>query len=144
MRAFKGQRKIAATPIDIFQAFKAPSLLAQWWGPKGFTSTFHTFEFKPNGKWSFVMHGPDGTDYPNENVFLEITEPSKVVIRHDCNPYFTATINIEDAGDGAIVTWRQDFDNEEVAMKMAAIVEPANMQVFDKLQALVTKDQTVT
>ncbi len=139
MKVFKHQRKIAASPTEIFKAFKDPSLLSQWWGPAGFSNTFHNFEFKPQGKWSFVMHGPDGTNYPNENIFQEILEPNKVVIRHDCDPYFTLTVTIEDVDDGALLNWLQDFDDEAIARNIAHIVEPANEQNLDKLQALVTR-----
>ena len=138
MKAFTSERKIAASSDKIFKAFEDPTLLGKWWGPAGFTITSNTFEFKPGGKWSFVMHGPDGKDYPNENIFQEISKPNKVVIRHDCNPYFTATLTIENVEGGAIVSWSQDFDNEEVAMNIAHIVAPANEQLMDKLLAVVT------
>jgi hypothetical protein len=128
---------IAATPKEIFKAIEDPTLLAKWWGPDGFTNTFNAFEFKPNGKWSFVMHGPDGSDYPNENKFLEIECPGKVVIRHDCNPYFTAALIIEAVENGSLVKWSQDFDSEEVAESIAHIISPANIQLLDKLNALV-------
>jgi uncharacterized protein YndB with AHSA1/START domain len=81
MKIFQHQRKIAASATEIFNAFEDPSLLAQWWGPTGFTNTFNTFEFKPQGKWSFVMHGPDETNYPNENIFLDIVEPKRLCHR---------------------------------------------------------------
>ena len=83
------------------------------------------------------MHGPDGKNYPNENIFQEISKPNKVVIRHDGNPYFTATLSIDDVAGGAIINWSQDFDDEEVAMTVANIVEPANEQLMDKLLAVV-------
>jgi uncharacterized protein YndB with AHSA1/START domain len=53
--------------------------LHQWWGPDGFTTTTYEFDFSPNGVWRFVMHGPDGTDYPTRIVFREIVEPSLIV-----------------------------------------------------------------
>jgi len=53
--------------------------LHKWWGPAGFTTTTHEFEFAPGGVWRFVMHGPDGTDYPTRIVFREIVEPSRIV-----------------------------------------------------------------
>jgi uncharacterized protein YndB with AHSA1/START domain len=28
------------------------------------------------------MHGPDGVDYPNKSVFLEVVEPEKIVFKH--------------------------------------------------------------
>ena len=66
------ERILSATPRQIFAAFEQPELLAQWWGPEGFTNTFEQFEFKVGGRWVFVMHGPNGANYPNESVFREI------------------------------------------------------------------------
>jgi uncharacterized protein YndB with AHSA1/START domain len=54
-------------PPNLFSA-----AAAQWWGPEGFANTFAQFEFKPGGRWVFVMHGPNGANYPNESVFREI------------------------------------------------------------------------
>jgi uncharacterized protein YndB with AHSA1/START domain len=79
------------------------------------------------------MHGPDGTDYPNESEFLEIESNEKVVIRHACQPFFTLTILIVETENGSTVYWTQDFDSEEVANKVAHIVEPANEQNLDRL-----------
>jgi uncharacterized protein YndB with AHSA1/START domain len=134
MKVFKNQRKIAASSKEIFKAFEDPALLAKWWGPAGFTNTFNTFEFKPKGKWSFVMHGPDGKNHPNESIFQEIEEPNKVVIRHNCNPYFTLTVTIEDVEGGAAINWFQDFDNEEVVRNIAHILIPANEQILVNLR----------
>ena len=59
-REFLASRPIAAPPSSVFAAFGDPARLAVWWGPAGFTSTFHSFEFESAGRWSFTMHGPDG------------------------------------------------------------------------------------
>lgn len=56
----------------VFGAFAAPDVLARWWGPKGFTNTFHTFEFKPGGRWNSTMHSAEGRDFENESVFTAI------------------------------------------------------------------------
>jgi uncharacterized protein YndB with AHSA1/START domain len=138
MKAFMHQRKIATSSKKIFWAFKDQTLLSKWWGPDGFTTTTNTFEFKPKGKWVFVMHGPDGTNYPNELIFQEITEPIKIVMRHSVEPYFTVTVTIEDVVGGAVINFHQDFDSEEVAKNIAHIVKPANEQILDKLQVLVS------
>ena len=126
-----------AAPEKIFKAIEDPLLLARWWGPAGFTCTFDVFDFRPGGKWIFKMHGPDGTDYPNESLFEEIVRPEKVTVRHGKNPLFSVTISIEAVAGGSIVKWVQAFDDEVVAASLAQIVEPANEQVLDKLQALV-------
>ena len=137
MKAFRNQRVIKAPPEKVFAAIEDPSLLARWWGPAGFTCTFELFEFKPGGRWKFLMHGPDGTVYPNESIFREVERPRRVVIAHVVDPLFTATIEVEACDVGSRLNWVQAFEDEEVAKAMAPIVEPANEQVFDKLQALV-------
>lgn len=53
--------------------------LHRWWGPTGFATTTHDFDFVPGGVWRHIMHGPDGTDYPNLVVFREIVPPSRLV-----------------------------------------------------------------
>ncbi len=135
MKTFQTSREFACSPTSVFDAIAQPEHLARWWGPDGFTNNFSRFEFKPGGKWSFVMHGPDGTNYPNESEFAEIIPDEKVVIRHVCEPFFTLTIQIEETENGSKVSWVQEFDHEEVAGRVAHIVIPANEQNLDRLAA---------
>jgi uncharacterized protein YndB with AHSA1/START domain len=64
-RSIIGTRVFDAPRALAFQAFTDPKHLAEWWGPTGFTTTTHAFDFRPGGVWRFVMHGPDGRDYQN-------------------------------------------------------------------------------
>src|SRR5438128_10473572 len=59
----------------VFEAWTDPTRVVQWWGPHGFTTTIHEMDVRPGGVWRFVMHGPDGTDYPNKVGFAEAAEP---------------------------------------------------------------------
>ena len=68
-------RTFAAPRELVWQAWSDPAHLHQWFGPTGFTTTTHEFAFVPGGVWRFIMHGPDGTDYPNRIVFREIDPP---------------------------------------------------------------------
>src|SRR5436309_1971260 len=79
---FLSSRTLAASQAVVFRAFTDPRLLARWWGPDGFTSTFEVFDLRPAGAWRFVMRGPDGAEYAIENEFVEITAPERIVIRH--------------------------------------------------------------
>lgn len=36
-------------------------------------------DVKPGGTWNFIMHGPDGIDYPNRIEYIEVVEPEKIV-----------------------------------------------------------------
>jgi uncharacterized protein YndB with AHSA1/START domain len=135
MTTFKTSRDIQAPPESVFAAFTDPERLAKWWGPTGFSNTFIQFQFKAGGKWSFIMHGPDGANYPNDSEFVEIIPNEKVVIRHHSQPNFTLTIMITGSSKGSIVNWIQEIDNDEVARNIAHIVEPSNEQNLDRLVA---------
>ena len=108
---------LSVNPREVFAAFEQPDRLAQWWGPNGFTNTFEQFEFRPGGRWVFVMHGPNGANYPNESVFREIQPDTKIVIEHVSQPRFTLTVTLTARGDKTHLAWVQEFESPEVAAR---------------------------
>ena len=126
-------------PSVIYAAFRTPDLLAAWWGPEGFTNTFEVFEFEAGGRWRFVMHGPDGKDYPNQSVFHALEPGRKVVIRHDCAPFFTLTVLLDRVAGGTRVDWEQVFDDAATAQAVKHVVVPANEQNLDRLARVLAK-----
>ena len=74
---FHTRRFVPHVPARVFQAFAQPEQLVRWRGPAGFSNSFETFEFRPGGRWKYVMHGPDGKNYPNESVFDALDEASR-------------------------------------------------------------------
>ncbi|MEA3187235.1 MAG: hypothetical protein QOD99_1065 [Chthoniobacter sp.] len=135
MTTFETSREIPATVEQVFAAISDPERLARWWGPAGFTNTFKVCEFRQGGRWSFLMHGPDGHVYPNENVFAEIEPPRKVVVEHVSEPKFRLTIALTPSAKGTVVSWSQAFESAEVASRLQPIVVPANEQNLDRLSA---------
>lgn len=133
MTTFRTSRDILASPDQVFAAFADPQRLARWWGPAGFTNTFNLCEFKPGGRWSFVMHGPDGKNYPNESVFVEIDPPTKVVVQHLSEPRFRLTVTLAPSPGGTTVSWAQTFEGAEIAARIEHIVVPANEQNLQRL-----------
>src|SRR5262245_45023949 len=123
---FRTQRVLPHPPQQVFEAFARPELLARWWGPNGFTNTFEIFEFKPGGRWKFVMHGPNGSNHPNESRFLELKPSSRVVIQHESEPHFVLSVDLTAHEDGTTVRWNQEFEDSAVAARVKHIVEPAN------------------
>src|SRR6476620_11209037 len=75
-------RVIDAPREQVFEAFTEVRHLSQWWGPEGFTTPTQAFEFRVGGVWDFVMHGPDGTDYPECISWTAITPPELITLRH--------------------------------------------------------------
>jgi uncharacterized protein YndB with AHSA1/START domain len=121
----------------VFAAFEDANRLAKWWGPDGFSNTFEVFEFKAGGRWKFVMHGPDGTNYPNENIFLEAS-PDKIIIRHILQPLFTLSITLSDSGSSTLLHWSQAIDDPNVAASIWHIIQAANEQNLNRLHAVLS------
>jgi uncharacterized protein YndB with AHSA1/START domain len=122
-RTIQGPRPI------VFEAYADVKHLARWWGPNGFTTTTHRFEFRPGGIWEFVMHGPDGTDYPNYIEYREIVPPERIVFLHgeraaDPNA-FVSTVTFVERGAATEVTMRAMFKTkamrDEIVERFGAI-----------------------
>jgi uncharacterized protein YndB with AHSA1/START domain len=139
MTTFTTAREIPATVEQVFAAISNPERLARWWGPAGFTNTFNVCEFKKGGRWSLVMHGPNGNNYPNEYVFAEIESPRKVVVQHVSEPKFRLTVTLASSGVGTLVSWSQAFENSEVAARLEPIVVPANEENLERLSVEVLR-----
>jgi uncharacterized protein YndB with AHSA1/START domain len=135
MTTFNTSREIPANVEDVFAAFSDPERLARWWGPAGFTNTFNICEFTNGGRWSYVMHSPHGGNPKNESVFEKIEPLKKVVIQHVSEPKYRLTIDLVPSETGTVVSWSQEFENPDVASRIAKIVVPANEQNLDRLTA---------
>lgn len=119
----------------VFRAWTEPERLARWWGPKDFTNTFEEFDPKPGGAWKFVMHGPDGTDYHNKSVFVEIVKPEKIVFDHLMPMHrFRVTAAFVDESGQTRVTFRMRFETAEECERVKTYVVPANEKNFDRLE----------
>lgn len=66
----------------VWNAMTDPRHVVNWWGPIGFSTTIEEMDLRPGGRWKHVMHGPDGTNYPNESVFQEVVKPERIVYSH--------------------------------------------------------------
>ena len=132
-------RVLNAPREQVFNAWTDPDILARWWGPKGFTNTFDLFEPKPAGKWLFTMHGPDGTEYRNKSVFVEVSAPSRIVFDH-LHPMhqFRTTVTFEETGGGTRLVWCMLFASADEYDKVRAFVAAANEENLDKLEAVLT------
>lgn len=121
----------------VFRAWAEPHLLAQWWGPNGFTNTFHSFEFRNGGYWKFTMHSPAGTDYPNENRFITITIPEKIVFEH-LEPIhtFRATASFKEAADNTELIFSMLFASVTEFEKVKDFIAAANEENFDRLETV--------
>lgn len=127
-------RYLAHPRQRVFEAFSDPQQLTIWFGPKGFTSTFETFDFTPGGEWRFLFHGPNGTDYPNYIRFAEIALLERIVYDH-VMPHFRMTMTFTDENEGTRVTWCMAFESIQHCEALRSVCVPANEENFDRLEA---------
>jgi uncharacterized protein YndB with AHSA1/START domain len=76
-------RVVQASRDMVWKALTDPQQLAIWWGPHGFATTVHEMDLRPGGIWQLTMHGPDGAEYPNRCVFLEIVPFERIKYQFD-------------------------------------------------------------
>lgn len=111
-------RTFDAPPELVWHAWTDRDAIVKWWGPIGFTTTTSEMDVSPGGIWRFVMHGPDGTDYPNKIVYTDVVRPSRLAYDHFADPstelHFQATIDLRDLGGKTELTMRMDFASPEI------------------------------
>jgi uncharacterized protein YndB with AHSA1/START domain len=114
----------------VWQVWTDPRHVAQWWGPNGFTNTIHEMDVRPGGVWRLVMHGPDGADYPNKIVYIEVVEPERLVYTHgsgqeDDSGQFHVSVTFAEQGRKTEVTMRGLFasaaERDKVVKEYGAI-----------------------
>jgi len=104
-------RVFDATREAVFEAWTDPELIAQWWGPEGFTAKA-AVDLRQGGAYNITMHGPAGTpfdkDLPMTAVFNEVVPNEKIVFTSEAYletgaPSFatmTDAVTFEDEADG--------------------------------------------
>ncbi len=110
-------RVIDAPRELVFEAFTEVRHLSRWWGPEGFTTTTRTFEFRVGGEWSFIMRGPDGTDYPEWITWTELTPPQRLEFLHgehrDDPDAFESVLTFEPDGTATRIEMRTVFPTKQ-------------------------------
>ncbi|WP_229068906.1 SRPBCC family protein [Actinoplanes sp. DH11] len=107
----------------VFEAFTEIRHLSQWWGPNGFTTTTRSFEFREGAVWDFVMHGPDGTDYPEWITWTEIVPPERIAMLHgesrDDPDAFESVLTFAPQGTATRIEMRTIFPTKELRDRAA-------------------------
>lgn len=138
-REIRSQRIFHHPRPAVFNAWKDPGLLQRWWGPAGFTNTFHEFNFQPGGRWRFTMHGPEKGNYENEVQFLEIDEPLLIAWDRISQPLFRVVATFEETEENkTLLTFRMQFETAEGCEKIRRFAVEKNEENFDKLEGVLS------
>jgi uncharacterized protein YndB with AHSA1/START domain len=76
VRGFNAPREL------VWEAMTDPKQVVRWWGPRGFSTTVHEMDVRSGGRWTLTMRGPDGANYPNQCIFLEVFPPERLVFQN--------------------------------------------------------------
>jgi len=129
----------------VWQAWTDPKMMAQWFGPRGFTSSVPQWELRVGGALRIVMHGPDGNDYPMKGVFTELKAPERLVfsniaIDNDGNHLLEGETMVtlsEQDGKTTMVLKSHAVGLVPIAPQMLAGMEAGWTQSIDKMGELV-------
>jgi len=99
-------RLIDAPREKVYKAWTDADLLKQWFAPLPFTTPVAELDVRPGGSNTIVMRGPDGTEFPNKGVYLEVVPNERLVFTDAFTkawepsekPFFTCVLTFEDAG----------------------------------------------
>lgn len=125
-------------PINkVFRAWTEPEHLKNWWGPNGFTNTFHEFDLRPGGKWLFTMHGPDKGNYQNECEFITIEKPSLIYWKRISKPLFNVLATFEEiAPNQTKIVFKMIFDGPKDYNTILKFAPEKNEENFDRLEVV--------
>ena len=125
----------------VWKVFTDPVHIAKWWGPAGFTNTIEKMDVRHGGECELTMHGPDGKNYRNKAVYLEIIPFSKISFDHFA-PNFKTTINFEVQSDQTRISWKMLFETADLfnivvkTFKADEGLEQNNTKLKDHLASL--------
>ena len=130
-RAITATRVFDAPRELVWDAWTDPKKVIHWWGPSGFSTTIIEMDVRPGGIWKHIMHGPDGTDYPNLTRYVEVVKPERLVYINsggkDDIPHgeFRATVTFENEDGRTRLTMEMVFasasERDRVAKEYGAI-----------------------
>jgi uncharacterized protein YndB with AHSA1/START domain len=101
-------RIIDAPRENVYRCWTEPELVTQWFAPKPWTTPRAEMDVRTGGSSLVVMAGPDGNEFPNPGVFLEVLPGKKIVLTDGYTkawepsekPFMTVVLTFEDEGEG--------------------------------------------
>ena len=99
-------RIIDAPREKVYRAWTEPELLKQWFAPLPWTTSAAVVDVRPGGSSLIVMRSPEGQEFPNRGVYLEVVENERLVITDAYTeawepserPFMTVVLTFEDEG----------------------------------------------
>ncbi len=129
-------REFAAPRQLVWDVWTQPKHIEKWFGPKGFDTRVDGLDFKVGGRSTYVMVGPDGTEYPSTGVFKEIVPIEKIVTTDEFGEGFDKIESMKnvDLPQGMISTFL--FDDLGDRTKLTLITAHPTVEDREKHEAM--------
>jgi uncharacterized protein YndB with AHSA1/START domain len=101
-------RIINAPRASVYKAWTTAEVLKQWFAPKPWSTSHAQLEVRAGGANVITMKSPEGQEFPNAGVYLEVVPNEKLVFTDaftkawepSAKPFMTVVLTFEDAGPG--------------------------------------------
>lgn len=101
------ERLIDASPQLVYRAWTEAELLKQWFTPKPWIVASASLDVRVGGSSVIVMQSPEGQEFPNRGVYLEVIENKRLVFtdaftqawQPSEKAFMTVTICLEPVGE---------------------------------------------
>ena len=107
------ERVLLAPRALVFRMHTEPNLLAQWWGPKGFTAPGIELDLRVGGSYRITMQPSEGDPFFLSGEFCEIDPATRLVYTFRWEPpdpddrETVVVFSLRDHGDSTAVTIEQ-------------------------------------
>ena len=123
----------------IFEALSKCEHVKHWWGPRGFVITDCQLDFRPGGKWRYVVRKPDGVEEAFRGEIREIVPNERVVqtFEYEPMPGFVSveTLTLVEQNGKTIYTVRSLFNSvEERDGMLQSGMEGGMNETLDRLE----------
>ena len=139
-------RLIRAPREKVYRAWTEPELLKQWFTPRPYTTPVVEVDVRPGGASTIIMRAPDGNEFPNHGVYLEVIPNEKLVFTDaytsawepSQKPFMTVVLTFEDVnGDTRYTARVMHWTVADREMHEQMGFHPGWGQATDQLEALV-------
>ena len=101
-------RVLNAPREKLYRAWTTPELIMQWFTPPPWKTISAVVDIRPGGSSCITMQSPEGQEFPNRGVYLEVVPNERLVFTDAYTkawepaekPFMTGILTFEDAGNG--------------------------------------------
>lgn len=138
-------REFDASCATVFRAYTDPRLVAQWWGPRRYTTTVYRMDVRPGGGWRFVHEGADGSKHAFNGAYRDVVPPERLsyTFEYEGMPghVLVETMSCRGEGDKARVTTTDEFETREDRDGMLASgMEEGSRESWDRFAEVLAKE----